>query len=301
MSSTNRTNNSQLTTSDGGLFDGLRDFAMLTKIRLTATVVLSAALAYLVAAPVFDLATFTAIVVGGFGTTMAANTLNQVLEREHDQQMKRTENRPLAKGRMTVSTAVLSAGLLSIVGTISLALINPLAALLGMVALLSYAFVYTPMKRYSVAAVFVGTIPGAIPALIGTVAAAGWITTLGWSLFAIQVLWQIPHFWAIGWLGFDDYKKAGFKLLPVTEDGERDPGTGLQSLVFAIILAAIVWIPYQSGDFSLLATVLSCIMGIVYAGFGYNFWQKCDRSSALKLMFFSFSYLPVVFTFGWLL
>lgn len=274
---------------------------MLTKIRLTATVVLSAALAYLVSASTFSLATFTAIIIGGFGTTMAANTLNQVLEREHDQQMKRTENRPLAQGRMTVSQAVLAAGLLSIVGTISLALINPLAALLGMVALLSYAFVYTPLKRYSVAAVFVGTIPGAIPALIGTVAAEGWITTLGWSLFAIQVLWQIPHFWAIGWLGFDDYEKAGFKLLPVTDAGERDPGTGLQSMVFALILAALVWIPYQSGDFTLLATMLSCVMGLVYAWFGFNLWQQRDRPSALKLMFFSFAYLPVVFTFGWLL
>lgn len=299
--SPNRTITNQAKAFQEGIFAGLLDFATLTKIRLTATVVLSAALAYLVAAPVFNIAIFSAIVVGGFGTTMAANTLNQVLEREHDQQMKRTEDRPLATGRMSVSRAVLAAGLLSIVGTISLALINPLAALLGMVALLSYAFVYTPMKRYSVAAVFVGTIPGAIPALIGAVAAEGSITTLGWSLFAIQVLWQIPHFWAIGWLGFDDYKAAGFKLLPVTEEGERDPGTGLQSMLYAFVLAALVWVPFQSGNFSLLATILSCLMGLIYAWFGFNLWQKRSRSSALKLMFFSLAYLPVVFTFGWLL
>jgi len=150
VSSINRTNNTRVASSEGGVFDGLRDFAMLTKIRLTATVVLSAALAYLVATPVFNLATFTAIIVGGFGTTMAANTLNQVLEREHDQQMKRTEDRPLAKGRMSVSTAVLSAGLLSIVGTICLALINPLAALLGMVALLSLSLIHIsePTRPY---------------------------------------------------------------------------------------------------------------------------------------------------------
>ncbi len=301
MSSTNNRNSEQARTALRGPFDGLRDFAMLTKIRLTATVVLSAALAYLVAAPIFNIATFTAIIIGGFGTTMAANTLNQVLERDHDQQMKRTEDRPLAQGRMTVSHAVLAAGLLSLVGTISLALINPLAALLGMVALLSYAFVYTPMKRYSVAAVFIGTIPGAIPALIGTVAAEGWITTLGWSLFAIQVLWQIPHFWAIGWLGFDDYQKAGFKLLPVTSSGERDPGTGLQSMLFAFILAGLVWIPFQTGSFSFLAALLSCIMGLGYAWFGYNLWRRRDRKSALQLMFFSLAYLPLVFAFGWLL
>ncbi len=301
MSSLNNRHNEQASVAHSESFDGLRDFAMLTKIRLTSTVVLSAALAYLVAAPIFNWATFTAIIIGGFGTTMAANTLNQVIEREHDQQMKRTENRPLAQGRMTVSRAVLAAGLLSLVGTISLALINPLAALLGMIALLSYAFVYTPMKRYSVAAVFIGTIPGAIPALIGTVAAEGWITSLGWSLFAIQVLWQIPHFWAIGWLGFDDYQKAGFKLLPVTATGERDPGTGLQSMVYALVLAGLVWIPFQAGGFSLVAASLSCLMGLAYAWFGFNLWQKRDRPSALKLMFFSLAYLPLVFTFGWLL
>ena len=274
---------------------------MLTKIRLTSTVVLSAVLAYLIAAPVVDYSILLAVLIGGFATTMAANVLNQVGERDHDQLMSRTMNRPLATGRMSVSRAVLTAGILSIVGTFALASINPLAALLGMIALLSYAFVYTPLKRLSVAAVFVGTIPGAIPALIGSVAAEGYISTLGWSLFCIQVLWQIPHFWAIGWLGFEDYQKAGFKLLPTTDRGERDPGTGLQAMVYGLILAGIVWVPYTIGSFSFLSAFLSTILGLIYAYFGWQLFVKQDRKSALSLMFFSLAYLPFVFAMGWLL
>ena len=280
---------------------GLTDLASLTKLRLTATVVLSAALAYLIAAEAFVLPIFLAVVVGGFAVTMAANALNQVLERDFDPLMQRTADRPVAAGRMSVSTAVLIAGLLSIAGTVALATINPLAALLGMIALLSYAFVYTPLKRYTVAAVFVGTIPGAIPAMIGTVAAEGVLTQLGWTLFAIQVLWQIPHFWAIGWLGFEDYQRAGFRLLPTTDDGRRDPDTGLQAMACGLVLAAAVWLPVAYGGFSVLAAALSCGLGLIYAYTGWALYAAQDRSSALRLMFFSLAYLPLVFAIGWLL
>ena len=279
----------------------LIDLAALTKFRLSATVVLSAVLAYLIAAPAVVWGQLAAVFFGGFATTMAANVLNQVIERDHDQLMARTMDRPLATGRMSVSRAVLIAGLLSVIGTLLLATLHPLAALLGMIALLSYAFIYTPLKRISVAAVFVGTIPGAIPALIGAVAAEGALTQLGWSLFVIQVLWQIPHFWAIGWLGFDDYKRAGFKLMPETEAGERDPGTGLQSAVYGLLLAGLVWWPYQTGAFSVLATALSTVVGLGYAWYGFRLYRKRDRTAALRLMFYSLAYLPVVFALGWLL
>ena len=286
--------------AQGGSGAWLTDLAQLTKIRLTATVVLSAALAYGIAAPAVDWAVLGLVLLGGFATTMAANALNQVLEREHDRHMARTQDRPLAAGRMSPSRAVLIAGLLSILGTVSLALINPLAALLGMVALLSYAFVYTPLKRISVAAVFVGTVPGAIPAMIGTVAAEGYLTSLGWALFAMQVLWQIPHFWAIGWLGFDDYAKAGFKLLPTTDDGQRDPGTGLQAMVYGLLLAGLAWLPYALGAFSPFAAGVSCVLGLAYAYYGWGLYRSRDRASALRLMFFSLAYLPLVFGLGWL-
>lgn len=284
-----------------GVREVFSDLAALTKFRLSATVVLSAVLAYLIAAPAVVWAQLAAVFLGGFATTMAANVLNQVIERDHDRLMTRTENRPLATGRMSVSRAVLIAGLLSVAGTLTLATLHPLAALLGMVALLSYAFIYTPLKRISVAAVFVGTIPGAIPALIGAVAAEGQLTSLGWSLFVIQVIWQVPHFWAIGWLGFDDYKRAGFKLLPETADGERDPGTGLQSMVYGLMLAGLVWWPYALGAFSVLATAASTVIGIGYAWYGLRLYRRRDRTAALGLMFYSLAYLPVVFALGWLL
>lgn len=279
----------------------LSDLAALTKFRLSATVVLSAVLAYLIAAPLVDWNHLAAVFFGGFATTMAANVLNQVIERDHDQLMTRTADRPLATGRMSVSRAVLIAGLLSVAGMLALSTLNPSSALLGMIALLSYAFIYTPLKRISVAAVFVGTIPGAIPALIGAVAAEGEITSLGWSLFLIQVLWQIPHFWAIGWLGFDDYKRAGFKLMPETSAGERDPGTGLQSAAYGLLLSGLVWWPFAIGAFSVLAAAISMACGLGYAWFGLQLFRRRDRTAALRLMFYSLAYLPVVFALGWLL
>ena len=279
----------------------ISDIGQLTKFRLSATVVLSSVLAYGVAASSWIWVDVLAIFLGGMALTMAANVLNQVLEREFDGLMSRTSDRPLPKQRMSVSRAVLWAGMLSVFGILALSAINPLAVLLGMVALLSYAFVYTPLKRFSVAAVFVGTIPGAIPAMIGTVAAEGVLTELGWALFAIQVLWQIPHFWAIGWLGFDDYKKAGFRLLPETESGERDPGTGIQAMVYALILAGLVWWPYFLGFYGIIAAVLSCIFSLVYAWYGWKLYSERSRKSALGLMFFSFFYLPAVFGLGCML
>lgn len=282
----------------GSIRQGIADIAQLTKIRLSITVVLSSVLAYGVATSSWIWVDVMAIFSGGLALTMAANVLNQVLERDFDGLMARTANRPLPQQRMSVSRAVLWAGLLSVFGILALSVINPLAVLLGMIALLSYAFVYTPLKRFSVAAVFVGTIPGAIPAMIGTVAAEGTLTELGWALFAIQVLWQIPHFWAIGWLGFDDYKKAGFRLLPETSAGERDPGTGIQALVYALILAGLVWWPYVLGSYGIVAASLSCVFSLAYAWYGWKLYTDRTRKSALSLMFFSFFYLPAVFGLG---
>ena len=280
---------------------GLRDLATLTKLRLSATVVLSAVLAYLIAAESVVWLDLLAVFFGGFATTMAANALNQVIEREYDRHMRRTAARPLADGRMSPAFAILVAGVFSVSGIALLASLSLVAGLLGAVALLSYAFIYTPLKRYSVAAVFVGTVPGAIPALIGVVAATGELGPLAWALFTIQVLWQIPHFWAIGWLGFDDYKRAGFRLLPETDAGERDPGTGLQAALYALALAALVWWPYQLGAVSLTATLVGTVLGLVYAWTGLQLYLRRDRRAALTLMFASLAYLPLVFATAWLL
>jgi len=269
------------------------DINALFKTRLTMLVVFSAVIAYLVAAN--GSVRWEAVVVlalGGSLITFAANTFNQVLERDYDKLMKRTENRPLAAGRMTVSTAVMIAGFLSLAGITLLAFFNAWTALLGTISLISYAFVYTPMKRVSPIAVFIGAIPGALPMAIGVVAWQGEITSLAIALFAIQFLWQFPHFWAIAWVGHDDYTNAGFYLLP-SKNGEKDKNTGLQSMIYSIMLIAISWWPYVLGATGIVSAIILTILGLGYTFYSWGLYKKCTKEAAKKLMFFSFLYLPV--------
>jgi protoheme IX farnesyltransferase len=232
--------------------------------------------------------------VGGFLVTAAANALNQVLEKDHDKNMTRTADRPITTGRMKSSEAVMFAGLSCLVGVSMLALFNPLTSLLGMLSLICYSFVYTPMKRYSTSAVAIGAIPGALPALIGCVAFEGTITAFGIGIFALQFLWQFPHFWAIGYLSYDDYKKAGYKLLPEDEEGKVDRNLGLHSTMYALLMIPVIGMMFYFGSVSIIASVLVLITSLVYIGFSLNFHQKFDRNSGLKLMFYSFIYLPLI-------
>ena len=210
-------------------FSKVRDYILLVKLRLSLVVVVSSILGYMVVANGngnwVDLLLLAA---GGFLVTSAANALNQVLEKDFDILMTRTANRPVATGRMKASEAVMFAGLSCLLGIVVLATFNPLTALLGMLSLIIYAFVYTPLKRYSTLAVAVGAIPGALPVMIGATAFSGTLTLFAFCLFAIQFLWQFPHFWSIGYLGFDDYKKAGYKLLP-ERMGQIDRNLGISS------------------------------------------------------------------------
>ena len=270
------------------------DYKLLVKFKLNITVVFSSVMAYLIA--VDGGISFVSVLILGFGgflVTGASNTLNQVLERDYDKLMARTADRPLAAGRMTVSEAVMAAGFMSMFGIILLAMFNPWAALLGTLALISYAFVYTPMKRVSPMAVMVGAVPGALPMMIGCVAAQGEITALAWALFGIQLIWQFPHFWAIAWLGHEDYSNAGFNLLP-TRSGQPDSLAGLQSLVYALLLIPIGLMPYFIGVSGLISAVILVVMAIVYAFFGWQLYKQCTREAARKLMFSSFFYLPIV-------
>ncbi|MCO6489356.1 MAG: heme o synthase [Phaeodactylibacter sp.] len=267
---------------------------MLVKFRLTMTVVFSSVMAFLIAlsGPVNWLAVLI-LASGGFLVTGAANALNQVLERDYDKLMKRTAGRPLAAGRMSTSEAVMAAGFMSLFGITLLALFNPWAAFLGTVALVAYAFLYTPMKRISPSAVAVGAVPGALPTLIGCVAAQGEITFLGLSLFALQFLWQFPHFWSIGFLGHEDYAHAGYKLMPVTPSGACDRRIGLQAFLYAIFLVPVSLIPYALGVSGWISAAVVGILGLGYAWFGWNFFKAGSRKAALQLMFFSFAYIPV--------
>jgi len=269
------------------------DYHQLVKFRLTLTVVFSSVLAFLIASGTgVNWLAITVLATGGFLVTGAANALNQVLEKDYDCLMERTANRPLAAGRMTISEAVMAAGLMSLAGISLLALFNPWAAFFGTLALVSYAFLYTPMKRISPVAVLIGAVPGALPTLIGCVAAQGELTMLALVLFGIQFFWQFPHFWSIGWLGYDDYQKAGYQLLPSLE-GRPHPSIGLQSFIYALFLLPVGAAPFLIGISGVYSAVFVAIMTLGYAALGWNFYRRSDRKSALLLMFYSFVYLPL--------
>ena len=271
------------------------DFTQLVKLRLTLTVVFSALMAYWIALPVDRSLTYKlfSIFIGGFLITGAANALNQALEKGYDAKMSRTVNRPLPAGRMDESTAVLIAGVMSVFGLIILANLSLWSALLGAISLLLYAFVYTPLKRVSSVAVFVGAIPGALPVLIGTVSAQGELTTLGLCLFAIQFFWQFPHFWAISWLGHQDYIKAGFKITPSL--GEMPTNTtGFQAFIYSLFLVPVYLLSQYfkiSGYFSL---ILFMLFSFVYIVLSFRLYSSNNKKAALTLLFFSFFYIPVV-------
>ena len=239
------------------------------------------------------------LTAGGFLTTAAANILNEILEKDYDKLMARTQSRPLAEGRLTSSDALLIAGFSSIGGITLLALFNPWTAFLGMVSLISYAFVYTPLKRVGPVAVLVGAIPGALPALIGCAAAQNGITLLGITLFAIQFCWQLPHFYAIGFLGFDDYKKAGFKLVPERDDKVDSRLLGRDAVLSCLLLLPLALVPYFLGATTLWAALLVVLLSGVFLRFALVFRARPERKSALGMMFFSFAYLPLAFTIYW--
>lgn len=278
----------------------VRDFGELVKFKLSLTVVYSAVMAYLIAAQgSINWLSVLILSVGGFCVSGAANALNQVLERDFDKLMKRTADRPLAAGRMTVSEAVLAAGILSIIGLMLLALFNPWASFFGVIALLSYAFLYTPMKRIGPSAIAVGALPGALPMLIGCVAFQGELTSLALTLFLLQFFWQFPHFGAISWLGFEDYQKAGFKFV-VSKDGKQDRSIGLQGVFYALCLLPVGLVPFYTNITGVVSAVIVSVLAVAYAWFGWNLYRQSDRKAAVQLMFFSFFYLPVALTALWL-
>jgi protoheme IX farnesyltransferase len=286
--------NSHHTIEVSGERSFLTDLKLLFKLRLSHLVVFSSIVAYCLAADRLRYEGVIMLALGGYFVTWAANALNQVLERDYDKLMNRTMNRPLPMGSMTVSGAVLSAGLLSLMGISILALFDPLTALLGTLSLISYSFIYTPMKRVSPVAVIIGAIPGALPTLIGCVAAEGGkLTSLGLALFAIQFFWQFPHFWAIAWLGHEDYSRAGFRLLP-SKNGEPNSEVGFQAFLYSLALLPISVIPYLVGATGLLSLVIVTIVNLVYIFASWQFYRKDNREVARKLMFASFFHLPVV-------
>ena len=276
------------------IIDKIKDYGILMKFKLSLTIVFSAAFAYLIALKgSIEWANFVVLILGGMLTSGAASALNQILEKEYDTMMKRTENRPLAANRMTVTEGILVAGIMSLMGVSLLALLNPVTAFLSMVSLILYAFVYTPLKRISNISVTVGAIPGALPIVIGCTAAQnGSLTILALALFALQFIWQFPHFWAIAWLADEDYKNAGFRLLP-TKNGVKDENTGRQSLIYTFLLIPVSWIPFYVGSTGIMSAVFLTILALVFSYFAHNLMKNCDRKAALAQMFYSITYLPL--------
>ena len=273
----------------------LKDIMELTKLRLSLLVVFSAIMAYLLAietAVVWSNVFF--LFLGGFLVTASSNTVNQIIEKDLDKLMTRTQNRPLPAGRMRLVEAYMIAGITGVSGILILAFyFNTLSGLLGALALISYAFIYTPFKRISPVSVFIGAVPGSIPLLIGYTAASGTIGTIGIVLFTIQFFWQIPHFWSIAWLLDEDYKKAGYFLLPSNEGKTRN--TALQNIPYLIGLLAVSTLPYILHISGITSLIVALIAGIYFLSAGIQLATDLTDKSARKLMFASFIYLPIVF------
>jgi len=279
--------------------DWLQDMELLVKFRLSTFVVFSSAVAYCIAAGnSFRLLPFLVLITGGFLITFAANILNEILEADYDKLMERTANRPLAAGRWTSSSALVLAGIASLSGIILLALLNPLTSFLGTLSLVTYAFLYTPLKRYSTIAVIVGAIPGALPVMIGMIAHDGVITSGSLFLFAIQFIWQFPHFWAIGFLSYDQYRNAGYKLLP-EENGNIDKRLGLQALIYTSLLLPVILIGFLTGLLSVYGMIGIGILSLYFIWRAFNFFKNFERVSARSLMFSSFIFLPLALMVLW--
>jgi len=221
------------------------------------------------------------------------NNINQIIEKDYDKLMVRTSNRPVATGRMSVTEAAISCTIAGLLGVFILgSFLNQLSGLLGLIALLSYAFLYTPLKRVSPIAVFVGAFPGAIPPLLGWAAATGSIGIGGWAIFAIQFVWQFPHFWSIAWILDEDYKRAGFRLLP-SKIG-KDKKTVTYTVWYIALLIPISLTPYLLGITGIISAVVVLIAGIAFLAQGIKFYKSCDTKEAKKLMFYSIIYNPLV-------
>ncbi|HEY0243977.1 MAG TPA: heme o synthase [Mucilaginibacter sp.] len=276
------------------------DFSKLIKTRLTFLVVFSASISYLIGLKEDHILNWSeweiwkhwfTLIIGGFLVTSAANCFNEIIEKDLDKLMKRTMDRPMPAGRMTTGQGLVLGLFMGIAGTYLLGSLNLTTGYLSVFSVLLYAFAYTPLKRKSPIAVFVGAIPGALPPLIGYVAAHGKIDSIALILFGIQFVWQFPHFWAIAWVLDDDYKLAGFRLLP---SGKRNLTSAVVTFMFTLILLPVSLLPTIYGYGGYYVGGVSFICGLIFLYQAINLLRTLQIAAARKLMFGSFLYLPVV-------
>lgn len=271
----------------------LKDYSLFVKLRLTNLVVFSSLLGYMIAAEGIYFLDLILLFIGGFLVTASSNGFNQIIERDLDAIMGRTKDRPLPQGRMSVNEAYIVAILSGILGILILWIgFHPLAGILGALGLFLYVVVYTPMKRLSPWAVFVGAFPGAIPPMLGYVAYTGTFNLEAGILFAIQFMWQFPHFWAIAWKAHDDYAKAGFRLLP-SKTG-KDQSSAFLMLIYSFFLLLVSLLPVLFGFAGSAYAIFSLIAGVVILVPSVRLFQNKGDKAATQVMFASFIYIPIV-------
>ncbi len=274
------------------LAERLGVYIELIKLKLTLAVVFSGVFGYCLASQSVVWWKVVVLVIASIAITGAANIINQIIEKDSDRFMKRTAVRPLPTGRATVTEAAwVSLVLFSLSVFLFVYTFNIRAASLAVLSLLLYGFVYTPLKRRGQIAVFIGALPGAFPPMIGWVAATN---QFGWApgiLFAIQFFWQFPHFWAIGWLAFDEYKKAGIQMMP---GKAKDSDTAFRIMLYTLFLVPVGWLPYMLGMTGIHSAFIAMIGGILFLAQTFHLMRTCTDKAALQMMFGSLIYLPVV-------
>ena len=270
-------------------------FLALTKARLSFSVVFSSIAGYLIAVESIDFAEIILLLIGGYCMVGASNSFNQIIEKEKDALMERTKSRPLPTKTISLSNALIISFVLTFVGLITLYNINYKTALLAAVSIFIYTCIYTPLKSITPLSVFIGAIPGAIPFMLGWIAATNDFGIEPGTLFMIQFFWQFPHFWALGWMLDDDYKKAGFNMLPT---GNKDRKTAFQIILYVIWMIIISVFPYTglSGNLSLglYGAIIVIIMGIIMLLLAINLYNRMDIDSARKLFLFTVLYLTSI-------
>ncbi|MDG1422659.1 MAG: heme o synthase [Flavobacteriaceae bacterium] len=271
------------------------DYKQLAKVGLSLSVVFSSIAGYLLAIDVINYQVLFLLGLGGFLMVAASNAFNQIIEKDTDALMKRTMNRPLPTGRMSKTTALVFAILFAIVGLGILYSINPKSALFGAISIFLYTCAYTPMKPISPLAVFVGALPGAIPFMLGWVAATNEFGIEAGFLFMIQFFWQFPHFWSIGWLQFEEYKKAGFIMLPMDK---KDQSATKQIIFYTIIMILVSLAPVLklTGAFYIhpITAIIIALLGLLMLYYGVLLHKKQTNIEARKLMLSSVIYITMI-------
>ena len=264
-------------------------------MRLALSVVFSSLAGYLLGVDTVDFKTLTLLAFGGYFMVGASNAFNQIIEKDLDALMDRTKNRPIPAGRMSVNTAFAIATLFTVLGLAILYSINKQTAMFGAISIFLYTCVYTPLKTKTPISVFVGAIPGAIPFMLGWVAATNDFGIEPGTLFALQFFWQFPHFWAIGWFLFEDYKRGGFFMLPT---GKQDRGTAVQVIMYTIwtILISIIPVFGFTGrlQLSIVAAIIVFILGLGMLYYAIQLFKKMTEQSAKQLMLSSVAYITLV-------